>query len=264
LCPEHYLESVLDSNDNIAKLYYTHQHQQTHTHEHVQQSDQELKSQNITGTQQQQNLTKSEQKPNLTSTYSLYQRITAAATQRAQAVMNKPNKPTQSQLRQDARLRARIQPLNVRAGAAREWHGGAASDKTQQPQPFVSKNTNKTNKRKHKRRKLMHMHGTDDGNSNQEQESMLADPLQGGYIDARAQFQAIGGLAYQIKCLKECVLLPLLYPEIFVKLHIDPPRGVLLYGPPGTGKTLLVCAYVCVCVCVYRYYYYYYCYNCSV
>src|SRR5271169_5876905 len=35
------------------------------------------------------------------------------------------------------------------------------------------------------------------------------------------------------------VTLPLLYPEIFMRFHVTPPRGVLFHGPPGTGKTLL-------------------------
>jgi proteasome regulatory subunit len=52
-------------------------------------------------------------------------------------------------------------------------------------------------------------------------------------------YTAIGGLEEQINELKETVELPLLKPELFAKVGIEPPRGVLLYGPPGTGKTLL-------------------------
>ncbi|CDR39348.1 CYFA0S03e02366g1_1 [Cyberlindnera fabianii] len=51
-------------------------------------------------------------------------------------------------------------------------------------------------------------------------------------------YSDIGGCKEQIDKLREVVELPLLSPERFVKLGIDPPKGILLYGPPGTGKTL--------------------------
>jgi len=51
-------------------------------------------------------------------------------------------------------------------------------------------------------------------------------------------YDDVGGCKEQIKKLREVVELPLLHIERFVKLGIDPPKGVLLYGPPGTGKTL--------------------------
>ncbi|ODV86124.1 hypothetical protein CANARDRAFT_175068 [[Candida] arabinofermentans NRRL YB-2248] len=51
-------------------------------------------------------------------------------------------------------------------------------------------------------------------------------------------YSDVGGCKEQIEKLREVVELPLLSPERFVKLGIDPPKGILLYGPPGTGKTL--------------------------
>jgi len=52
-------------------------------------------------------------------------------------------------------------------------------------------------------------------------------------------YEDIGGLSEEIKKIREMVEIPLKHPEIFEKLGIDPPKGVLLHGPPGTGKTLL-------------------------
>ncbi len=52
-------------------------------------------------------------------------------------------------------------------------------------------------------------------------------------------YEDVGGLKEQIQEIKEVVELPLKKPELFKKIGIDPPKGVLFYGPPGTGKTLL-------------------------
>ncbi|MBI2629514.1 AAA family ATPase [Candidatus Pacearchaeota archaeon] len=52
-------------------------------------------------------------------------------------------------------------------------------------------------------------------------------------------YEDIGGLDEELKKIREMVELPLKHPEIFEKLGIEPPKGVLLHGPPGTGKTLL-------------------------
>lgn len=63
-----------------------------------------------------------------------------------------------------------------------------------------------------------------------------ADPLG---VDLSVDFSNVGGLAAHIDQLKEMVQLPLLYPELFQRFKLTPPRGVLFHGPPGTGKTLL-------------------------
>ena len=52
-------------------------------------------------------------------------------------------------------------------------------------------------------------------------------------------YDDVGGMDDTIKALREMVELPLRYPELFTRLGVDPPKGVLLHGPPGTGKTRL-------------------------
>jgi proteasome regulatory subunit len=55
----------------------------------------------------------------------------------------------------------------------------------------------------------------------------------------KTEWNDIGGLTEQIEEIKEVVELPLKKPELFKKIGISPPKGILLFGPPGTGKTLL-------------------------
>ncbi|GMM34084.1 Yta7 protein [Saccharomycopsis crataegensis] len=71
-----------------------------------------------------------------------------------------------------------------------------------------------------------------------------ADPLG---VDTNIDFKAVGGLDHYIDQLKEMVALPLLYPEVYTKFGITPPRGVLFHGPPGTGKTLMARALASSC-----------------
>jgi transitional endoplasmic reticulum ATPase len=54
-----------------------------------------------------------------------------------------------------------------------------------------------------------------------------------------ATYEDVGGLAEQIQRTREMIELPLRHPEVFDRLGIEPPKGVLLHGPPGTGKTLI-------------------------
>ena len=55
----------------------------------------------------------------------------------------------------------------------------------------------------------------------------------------RVTYEDIGGLEEEIQKIREMIELPLRHPELFKRIGIDPPKGVLLHGPPGTGKTLL-------------------------
>ncbi|TKX77038.1 AAA family ATPase, partial [Halorubrum sp. SD626R] len=56
---------------------------------------------------------------------------------------------------------------------------------------------------------------------------------------AGATYEDIGGLDEELELVRETIELPLSEPEVFTRLGVDPPKGVLLHGPPGTGKTLI-------------------------
>ncbi len=69
---------------------------------------------------------------------------------------------------------------------------------------------------------------------------VIAEKPTGETIGAsQVTYEEIGGLAEPIQRIREMVELPMRHPEIFKRLGIDPPRGLILHGPPGTGKTLL-------------------------
>lgn len=70
------------------------------------------------------------------------------------------------------------------------------------------------------------------------------DPME---IDRSITWESVGGLDHHIRALKEMVVLPLLYPEVFEKFNVSPPKGVIFYGPPGTGKTLVARALANTC-----------------
>ncbi len=63
-------------------------------------------------------------------------------------------------------------------------------------------------------------------------------PIEANHVH-KISYEDIGGLSSQIRKVREMIELPLRFPQIFEKLGIQPPRGVLLYGPPGTGKTVI-------------------------
>ncbi|XP_046417466.1 ATPase family AAA domain-containing protein 2-like [Neodiprion fabricii] len=60
-------------------------------------------------------------------------------------------------------------------------------------------------------------------------------------------FSCVGGLEKHIQILKETVLFPLMYGDVYAKFNLRPPRGLLFYGPPGTGKTLVAGALATEC-----------------
>jgi len=64
-------------------------------------------------------------------------------------------------------------------------------------------------------------------------------PEEGKQEMSDIHYEDIGGLGRELQLVREMIELPLRHPEIFERLGIQPPKGVLLYGPPGTGKTLI-------------------------
>ncbi|MGI0092016.1 MAG: AAA family ATPase, partial [Nitrososphaerales archaeon] len=69
--------------------------------------------------------------------------------------------------------------------------------------------------------------------------TILAESLASQRTLQSATYEEIGGLEEEIRRLREIIELPLRRPEVFQKLGVDPPNGILLHGPPGCGKTLL-------------------------
>jgi len=61
----------------------------------------------------------------------------------------------------------------------------------------------------------------------------------GSELTTGTTYEDIGGLDEELELVREMIELPLSEPELFARLGIEPPKGVLLYGPPGTGKTLI-------------------------
>lgn len=59
----------------------------------------------------------------------------------------------------------------------------------------------------------------------------------------QVSFDNVGGLDKHIRSLKEMILFPLMYPEVFQRFKISPPRGVLFYGQPGNIKWLILEAF---------------------
>lgn len=71
---------------------------------------------------------------------------------------------------------------------------------------------------------------------------MQVDPVVFNMLEedpGKVDYSTIGGLGEQIRELRESIELPLMNPELFLRVGIQPPKGVLLYGPPGTGENIV-------------------------
>lgn len=65
-------------------------------------------------------------------------------------------------------------------------------------------------------------------------------------LDTNIRFNDVGGLESHIHCLKEMVVFPMMYPDVFERFHITPPKGVLFHGPPGISCIhLYLLLYIC-------------------
>lgn len=60
-------------------------------------------------------------------------------------------------------------------------------------------------------------------------------------LDSNIRFSSIGGLDSHVQCLKEMIVLPMMYPEVFRQFQIQPPKGVLFHGPPGKVIYIYIC-----------------------
>jgi len=65
------------------------------------------------------------------------------------------------------------------------------------------------------------------------------EPAEEAEVSSHISYEDIGGLGDELQRVRELIELPLKHPQLFLRLGIDPPKGVLLHGPPGTGKTLI-------------------------
>ena len=131
--------------------------------------------------------------------------------------------------RSDARLQSSIQPLN-RDGARASSHGrgGASADAGAGGARGAADALG---------RQPIRPGGAADGAEGDVQAMSVG----------TVGWDAVGDLQRHVDALKEMVLLPLLYPEVFATLGVSPPRGVLFHGPPGTGKTLVARALAHTC-----------------
>lgn len=128
---------------------------------------------------------------------------------------------------------------SVLSSVRRRHHHNESSSSSSDDERFDRKKVNKHNKSRN-RCLPINFNATNLSASNKSHEGgkKLADinPMQ---LDTSIRFENVGGLEDHIRCLKEMVVFPMLYQEVFDRFCVRPPKGVLFHGPPGTGKTLI-------------------------
>ncbi|KAL3893183.1 MAG: hypothetical protein SGPRY_014406 [Prymnesium sp.] len=105
------------------------------------------------------------------------------------------------------------------------------ANRPRDPEEYAEADQRQAEMHSEKRRDAARVHGPDSHSTEGDVQPMA--------IDSSIGWNQVGGLSRHVEALREMVLMPLLYPEVFDELGVTPPRGVLFHGPPGTGKTLV-------------------------
>ncbi|XP_044745978.1 ATPase family AAA domain-containing protein 2 isoform X2 [Coccinella septempunctata] len=152
------------------------------------------------------------------------------ADNRPYSFRKRPPKPPPQQIRDDFSVSGNSRKINRKRHLKRTRRSSSSSSSSDSSDGSV-KTYSKTPKGHSKNEQRMKRKGTAGGSN------IL--PIGPETLDGTVRFNSIGGLDNHVQCLKEMILLPMMYPEVFQQFRVKPPRGVLFYGPPGTGKTLI-------------------------
>lgn len=136
-------------------------------------------------------------------------------------------------------MRKRSPSRHLHSPLARRHHRDSSGYSTDSSSSSSSSSSSfHSSKRRHRRSLDSIRPINDPGTLAQVKGSLRADAAPVG-VDTSVNWDSVGGLQHHVLALKEMIMLPMLYPEAFAQLNIQPPRGVLFVGPPGTGKTLV-------------------------
>lgn len=153
------------------------------------------------------------------------------ADNRPYSFRKRPPKPPPQQIRNDFSVSGNSRKINRKRHLKRSRRSSSSSSSSDSSDGSV-KTYSKTPKSSHSKNEQRMKRKSTAGGSN-----IL--PIGPETLDGTVRFDSIGGLHNHIQCLKEMILLPMMYPEVYQQFRVKPPRGVLFYGPPGTGKTLI-------------------------